>query len=97
MFLKLTLAFVIGLGGYFYFQSQLGPEALTKHQTEVFRNEQAAMHISKRGDDDYVTSLEENTYVIIVEEVESRSWSVCRIEVKEKSVGWIRCADLKKI
>ncbi len=97
MFLKLVIVCILGFYGYFYYQSQLGPLAFTLNKTVVYESENAAMNVSERGVDTVVTKLDANLMVLIVNEMASQSWSVCEIEVDDKIIGWVRCAELQKV
>lgn len=97
MFLKLVLIFILGFAGYFYYQSQLGPQAFTLGKTVVYESANAAMNVSERSFETVVTTLDSDTMVLIVDAMESQSWSVCEIEVNEEILGWVRCAELQKV
>lgn len=97
MFLKLVIVFILGFSGYFYYQSKLGPHAFTLDKTVVYESANAAMNVSERGVDTVVTTLDANIMVLIVDAMESQSWSVCEIEVNNKIIGWVRCAELQKV
>jgi hypothetical protein len=97
MFLKLVLLVILGFYGYFYYQSQLGPQAFTLDKTIVYQSANAAMNVSERSFDTVATKLEANIMVLIVDTIKSESWSVCEIEVNDKILGWVRCAELQKV
>lgn len=96
MSLKLVLLVILGLAGYFYYESHLGPQALTLNQTIVYDSANSAMNVSERSFETVVTTLDVNVEVLIVDEMESQSWNVCEIKVNDKIVGWVRCKELKK-
>lgn len=97
MSLKLVLLVILGLSGYFYYESQLGPQAFTLDQTLVYDSANSAMNVSERSDDTVTTTLDTNTQVLIIDEMKSQSWSVCKIKINDKPVGWVRCNELKKV
>lgn len=96
MSLKLVLLVILGLSGYFYYESHLGPQAVTLDKTIVYDSANAAMNVSERSFETIVTTLDANINVLIVHEMESQSWNVCEIKVNDKIVGWVRCEELKK-
>jgi hypothetical protein len=96
MSLKLVLLIFLGISGYFFYESQLGPQAFTLDLTIVYESANAAMNVSERSDDTVVATLDANTEVLIVDEMESQSWNVCEIKVHDKMVGWVRCKELNK-
>ena len=96
MSLKIVLLVILGLAGYFYYESQLGPQAFTLNKTIVYDSANSAMNVSERSFETNVTTLDTNIQVLIIEEMEGQAWSVCKINVNDKTVGWVRCKELKK-
>ncbi len=97
MFLKTVLLAVIGFGLYFYYLSQLGPDAVTKRNLAIYQTMESALYNRLQHNDTLVGQIEAREVVEILSEHEGRTHSTCFIKTKSNLEGWVRCADLKKI